>query len=180
MISIVLFAAIAQQSSSSPIPEEIDQCVARAQAAFAGDWVVSEQRKEETAELRIAFSTYAERNEWRDPDQLILRTFEDGAKTPKKVIVETLTPTGFRLETKQDGATMASFVPVEFGCSYDASTKAHRLTMEYQRRFDNDLHDFRNEIEISERAFILLRVSRPSGTDDPYTWQSSLAGKRDN
>lgn len=176
---IASLAVAASGSLAQDSEPALDPCVVAAQKANAGTWDVVEQRRLPGPALRVDTRTTVERNVWRDPDTLILQSFEAAdAPVPSSVTTEVLTPTGLELTIRDGGEERAFFAPVRFDCAFDPDGRVYTLIMDYEADFGGAAHAYHNEVRFGPDAGFLVRHARPTGSDGAYFWVSSLTAQR--
>ncbi len=180
MFSCAMFVSLGLAGGAHASGQAADRdCILAAQRAFSGSWVTSVQRRRPGDPLEIHHHVRWDRNEWRGPDTLVRRQFDQaGATQPVRIISETLNANGLVLDMTGPRGRERRDMPVTFGCRFDRALQTHHLEMRYQSYFGEDLFDFVTYVEISAGAFLVRRFARFPDDQGPYFWESSEAAHR--
>lgn len=156
-----------------------DPCAIAAQKGSVGVYRSLEQRRTEGPAFGVEVEEWVERNLWEDPGTLILRFYRTGeAAKPFTTITEILTQDGMDIVIEDSEGRQEFDFPFRYDCAHDPETGAYRLDLYYEQERNGAPFDHINQIEGDRRAFSLVRLARPAGTDAPYRWIATLTAHR--
>ena len=151
-----------------------DNCFVEFHRGFAGEWVRNDIERAAPKGLEITQTRILQRVVWDETGRLISEILPAWNEQPEEVVTQVIAPKSLYQTTVKSGEVSEVAIEDIAATCFEGEGGVQGLVITFEQTIEGQRVEFRNSVEISKDATLLVSTFRAAGSDAPYQWNKTV------